>query len=63
MSRMVTKSITKISNIKKRVANGEISESTIPNYIKPVKTFCYMNNILVNWKLIDRAIPKVRFAR
>ncbi|MGD1837484.1 MAG: hypothetical protein ACPKPY_05440 [Nitrososphaeraceae archaeon] len=47
-----------IEGQKERVTNGEISESTIPNYIKPVKTFCYMNNILVNWKLIGRGIPK-----
>ncbi len=33
---------------KERASNGEITESTIPNYYKPVKLFCDMNNIIIN---------------
>lgn len=47
---------------KKRVAMGEITASTISNYYKPVKLFCDMNNILINWKLVSRGIPKGKHA-
>lgn len=45
---------------KQRVANNEISETTIDNYIKAVKTFCDMNNVLLNWKYIRKGVPKGR---
>ena len=51
-----------IDHQKERVTKGEISESTISNYIKPVKTFCDMNDILVNWKIISKCTPKGRRA-
>jgi hypothetical protein len=35
----------------KRVGNGEISPATVRNYIKAVKLFCEMNDIVgLNWK-------------
>ena len=37
---------------KERAARGEITDSTIPNYYKPVKLFCDMNDIIINWKLV-----------
>jgi hypothetical protein len=37
----------------KRVGNGEISPATLINYIKAVKLFCEMNDIVgLNWKKI-----------
>lgn len=30
----------------------EISTETIKNYLKPVKLFCEMNGIIINWKII-----------
>ncbi|HET9773686.1 MAG TPA: hypothetical protein VFP25_01755, partial [Nitrososphaeraceae archaeon] len=39
-----------------RVDKGELSPNTIKNYYKPVKLFCEINNIFVNWKLISRGI-------
>ncbi len=42
---------------KERVSRGEITESTIPNYYKPVKLFCDMNNIIITWKLVTRGMP------
>lgn len=45
-----------------RAKNSEISESTIPNYYKPIKLFCDMNDIIINWRLVTRGIPKGRHA-
>jgi len=42
---------------KERAFKGEIAESTIPNYYKPVKLFCDMNNVIINWKLVSRDMP------
>jgi integrase len=41
-----------------RVERNEISAQTIRNYYKPVKLFCDMNGILINWKLISKGIQK-----
>jgi hypothetical protein len=41
-----------------RSGKGEISLSTIPNYLKAMKLFCEMNDIQVSWKKISRAITK-----
>jgi hypothetical protein len=45
---------------KQRVLNKEITETTINNYVKPLKTFCDMNNIILNWKYIRKGVPKGR---
>jgi integrase len=45
-----------------RVKRGEISQSTIPNYYKPIKLFCDMNDVIINWRLVTRGIPKGRYA-
>lgn len=47
---------------KERVSNGEIVASTISNYYKPVKLFCDVNDILINWKFISRGIPRGKHA-
>jgi hypothetical protein len=47
---------------KKRAKSGEISESTVTNYYKPIKLFCDMNDIIINWKIVTRGIPKGRHA-
>ncbi len=43
---------------KESAIKGEIANSTIPNYYKPVKLFCDMNNIIINWKLVTRGMPR-----
>ncbi len=43
---------------KARVSRGEITESTVPNYYKPVKLFCDMNDIIINWKLVTRGMSR-----
>ena len=45
-----------------RSQKGEISLSTIPNYLKAMKLFCEMNDIHVSWKKISRGIPRGRQA-
>jgi integrase len=42
----------------KRVERGEISTETIKNYFKPIKRFCEMNRITLNWKIISSGIKK-----
>jgi hypothetical protein len=51
-----------IVDYKQRVANREITAGTLRNYYKPIKLFCDMNNILLNWKLIARGIPSAKRA-
>jgi len=41
-----------------RVESGEISTETIKNYFKPIKRFCEMNRINLNWKIISKGIKK-----
>lgn len=43
---------------KERSRNGEISDSTIPNYYRATKLFCEMNDITLNWKKIARGLPR-----
>jgi len=45
---------------KGRVQKKEISGATLPNYIKAVKLFCEMNDIISSWKKITRGLPKAR---
>lgn len=41
----------------KRAQKNEISRSTVRNFYKPIKLFCEMNNIILNWKVISKGIP------
>ena len=45
---------------KARAESGEISASTIGNYVKPIRLFCEMNDIMLNWKKISRKLPTGR---
>lgn len=45
---------------KMRAERGEIEESTVPNFYKPIKLFCEENDIILNWNKISRRIPKGR---
>jgi hypothetical protein len=45
---------------RERAEKGELSESTLPNFWKPIKLFCEQNDIILNWKKITRRIPSGR---
>lgn len=57
-----SKIIEFISYEVQRVQKGEISLSTIPNYLKAMKLFCEMNDIHVSWRKISRGVPRGRQA-
>jgi len=45
---------------KERVERKEISGATLRNYVKTIKLFCEMNEILIPWKKITRGLPRGR---
>jgi len=58
-TKWTTSSIMKFIRFQKeRVEKGKMSPVSISNYYKPIKLFCEMNDITLNWKKITRTIPK-----
>ena len=45
---------------KDRVQRKEITGATARNYVKTIKLFCEMNDILLPWKRITKGLPKAR---
>jgi integrase len=41
-----------------RAERKKISTETIKNYLKPVKLFCEMNGVIINWKIISKGIKR-----
>jgi len=56
------KLISFISYQIQRAQKKEISQATIPNYLKAIKLFCEMNDIHLNWKKITRGMSRVKQA-
>jgi hypothetical protein len=42
---------------KERIEENNITEGTLCNYIKGIKLFCSMNDIIVNWMKIGKGMP------
>ena len=47
---------------KNRVETGEITASTLRNFVKPLKLFCEMSDIVIPWKRITRGLPRASMA-
>ena len=45
---------------KRRVSHREITASTLRNYVKVLKLFCEMNDLLVPWKKLTRGLPRAK---
>ena len=45
---------------KDRVNRKEIIGSTLRNYVKVLKLFCEMNDLLIPWKKLTRGLPKAK---
>lgn len=45
---------------KGRVSRKEITGSTLRNYVKVLKLFCEMNDLLAPWKKLTRGLPKAK---
>ena len=43
---------------KERVEKKEITASTLRNYVKTIKMFCEVTDIIIQWKKITRGIPR-----
>jgi len=40
-----------------KISNGEITAGTAHSMIPPVKLFCEMNDIILNWRKINKLLP------
>ena len=49
-----------LSYHKDRAERGEVSDSSVRNYYKPLKLFLEMNDIELSWKKISRGLPRGR---
>jgi integrase len=45
---------------KERIERKEITGATVRNYVKTIKLFCEMSDLLLPWKKITRGLPKGR---
>jgi hypothetical protein len=55
----VLQSLIRFLNMyKERFDKREIAGATIRNYVKAVKLFCEMNDVVLPWKKITRGLPR-----
>jgi integrase len=46
-----------VLSIQSKISKGEITAQTAHNMIHPVKLFCEMNDIILNWRKINKLLP------
>jgi integrase len=49
-----------IGHLKARVEKGELAPGSVRNRVKPVKLYCTMNRLKLDWEFISRTMPKGR---
>ena len=55
-----SKIIAYVSFQKDRVRKGDISDTSVANFRKPVKLFLEMNDVKLNWLKINKTLPPMR---
>lgn len=49
-----------IGHLKGRVGRGELAPGSVRNRVKPVKLYCTMNRVRLDWEFMSRTMPKGR---
>ena len=52
--------ISLLSQDRLKIERGEITAGTVNNWLKAVRLFLEMNDIILNWKKIKRMLPTIR---
>ena len=47
---------------KERVKKGDITAATLRNFVKSIKLYCEMSDVIISWKKITRGLPRARQA-
>jgi integrase len=54
------KIISLLSQDRLKIERGEITAGTVNNWLKAVRLFLEMNDVVMNWKKIKRILPMIR---
>jgi hypothetical protein len=54
------KIISLLSQDRLKIGRGEITAGTVNNWLKAVRLFLEMNDVVLNWKKIRRMLPTIR---
>src|SRR5215208_782529 len=54
------KILSLLSQDRLRIERGEITGGTVNNWLKAVRLFLEMNDVILNWKKIRRMLPTIR---
>jgi hypothetical protein len=54
------KIISLLTQDRLKIEKGEITACTVSNWLKAVRLFLEMNDIILNWKKIKRILPTIR---
>ena len=54
------KILSLLSQDRLKIERGEITAGTVNNWLKTVRLFLEMNDVILNWKKIKRMLPTIR---